>query len=126
MDFVNQIWTYVEPVWAWLYAGLAAYGPQTEAGAINWTQFGIQFGVIALVMALLMQSYGAILIFTVVGVIVHVAVDLVLPMVREGASFAMPPVSDMGYWQYIAFLAVAYIVVITVLAMLKAILFRGE
>lgn len=122
MEFVNQIWAYVEPVWAWLYAGFAAHG------ADSWTMFGIQGGVIAIVMALLMQSYGAILIFTIVGVIVHVVVNLVLPMVREGAQFSevIPPYTAMDYWQYIAFLAVFYFVAITVIGMLKAMVFRGD
>lgn len=120
MEFVNQIWAYVAPVWDWLYAGYAMHG------AASWTMFGIQAGVIALVMALLMQSYSAILIFTVVGTIVHVVVDQVLPMVREGASFAMPPFTAMDYWQYVAFLAVFYFVAITVLGMIKGLVFRGD
>ena len=122
MEFVNQIWAYVEPVWAWLHAGYAAHG------ADSWTMFGIQAGVIALVMALLMQSYGAILIFTIVATIVHVVVDIVLPMVREGAQFAdvIPPYTAMDYWQYVAFLAAFYFVAITVLGMIKAMVFRGE
>ena len=126
MEFVNQIWTYVEPFWAWLYAGLEAFGPVKANGSIDWVMFGIQGGIIALVMALLMQSYGAIIIFTIVGTIVHVVVDNVLPMVREGAAFTMPPFQAMDYWQYVAFLAAFYFVAITVLSIVKAILFRGE
>ena len=120
MEFVDQIWAYIAPVWAWLEAGLYAYGPQTDGG-VSWLFLGIQMGVIAVVMALLMQEYGAILIFTVVGVIVHVIVDVVLPMVRDSAAFEMPPVTDMLYWQYIAFAAAAYLVGITVLFIIKSI-----
>ncbi len=121
MEFVDQIWAYVQPVWAWLMAGLE--GSQHGAsGSVNWIMLGVQMGVIALVMALLMPSYGAILIFTVASVIVHVVVDQVLPMVRDGASFAMPPVTDMVYWQYIAFAAAAYLVGLTVLYIIKSIL----
>ena len=121
---IGEIQTYIAPVWAWFQEGLNVHGP-TAAEGINWMTLGIQMGVIALVMALLMQSYGAILIFTVVGTVVHVVVDQVLPMVREGAAFSMPPVTAMDYWQYLAFLGTAYLVGITVFAMIKAILFRG-
>lgn len=122
---IGEIYAYIAPAWEWLYAGLSQHGPGAEAEGINMMQLGIQMGVIALVMALLMQSYGAILIFTVVGMVVHVVVDQVLPMVREGAAFAMPPVTDMTYLQYLAFLGAAYLVGITVFSMIKAILFRG-
>lgn len=121
MEILDQIWAYIAPVWAWLLAGLDAYGPEMADGSISWLFLGLQMGVIALVMALLMQEYGAILIFTVVGVIVHVIVDVVLPMVRDGAAFAMPPVTDMVYWQYLAFAALGYFAGITVLSIVKAI-----
>lgn len=118
MEILDTVWGYLEPVWAWLRAGLDMYGPG------NWTELGIQMGVIAVVMALMMQSFGAILIFTVVGVIIHVVVDQVLPMVRDGAAFTMPPVSDMTYWQYVAFLALAYFVGLIVLFLIKSLVFR--
>jgi hypothetical protein len=121
MEIVDMIWGYVAPVWNWLAAGLAVHGPQTAANEINWTFLGLQMGVIALVMALLMQQFGAILIFTVLGAIVHVVVDIVLPMVRAGAGFELPPVTDMTYLQYIAFLAAGYFVAITVLSIIKGI-----
>lgn len=122
MEFVDMIWGYVAPVWNWLVAGLAVHGPKTAAGDINWTFLGLQMGVIALVMALLMQQYGAILIFTTLGVIVHVVVDVVLPMVRTSAPFNLPPVTEMPYLQYAAFLALGYFVAITVLSIIKSVL----
>jgi hypothetical protein len=121
MEFVDQIWTYVEPVWAWLMAGLES-SSHGAGGSVNWLMLGVQMGVIAVVMALLMPSYGAILIFTVASVIVHVVVDQVLPMVQNGASFAMPPVTDMLYWQYLAFAGLAYLVGLTVLFIIKSII----
>jgi hypothetical protein len=103
MEFLDTLWAYIEPIWAWLMAGLEAFGPVTETGEVAWIFLGIQMGVIGLVMALLMPSYGAILVFTIASVIVHVIVDEVLPIVRDGAAFAIPPVTDIAYWQYIAF-----------------------
>ena len=120
MEIVDQVWAYLEPVWIWLKEGLYAFGPIKD-GAISWMFLGIQMGVIAIVMALLMQEYGAILIFTVVSVIVHVLVDVLLPMVRDSAAFEMPPLTDMLYWQYLAFAALAYLVGLTVLYIIKAI-----
>ncbi len=121
MEILDQIWVYVAPVWDWLMAGLAAFGPQTASGDVAWIPLGIQMGVIAVVMALLMPNYGAILVFTIASTIVHVVVDEVMPIIRDGAAFAMPPVTDLGYWQYIAFAAGAYLIGLTVLYIVKAI-----
>ncbi len=123
MEFLDTLWAYVEPIWAWLEAGLLAFGPIGEGGGVSWVHLGIQMGVIALVMALLMPSYGAVLVFTVASVIVHVIVDQVLPIVQHGAEFAIPPVTDITYWQYIAFTGAAYLVGLTVLYIIKAIIF---
>lgn len=122
MEFLDPVMPYVEPVWAWLMNGVETFGPDTADGSVNWLFLGLQMGVIALVMALLMPSYGAILIFTVASVIVHVVVDQVLPMVRDGASFALPPVTDLVYWQYVSFAAAAYLVGLSVLYMIKSII----
>ena len=121
MDFLDPVMPYVEPIWAWLMNGVETFGPAKAEGGVNWLFLGLQMGVIGLVMALLMPSYGAILIFTVASVIVHVVVDQVLPMVRDGAAFALPPVTDMAYWQYIAFAGVAYLVGLSILYIIKAI-----
>ncbi|MFW6300584.1 MAG: hypothetical protein ACOC20_06660, partial [Oceanicaulis sp.] len=65
---------------------------------------------------------GAILVFTVFSAIINVVVDQVLPMIRGTGELALPPVSDITYWQYVAFAALAYLVGLTVLYILKAIL----
>ena len=120
MEILDTIWVYIEPVWSWLMAGLEA-SRHGAGGSVNWVMLGVQMGVIGVVMALLMPSYGAILIFAVASLIVHVVVDLALPMVREGASFAMPPVTDLIYWQYLAFAGLAYLVGLSVLYIIKSI-----
>lgn len=125
MEFLDTIWVYIEPVWNWLMVGLEG-SRHGDGGSVNWTMLGVQMGVIGVVMALLMPQYGAILIFTVASLIVHVVVDEVLPIVRDGASFAMPPVTDLVYWQYLAFGAAAYFVGLTVLYIIKSIILPGR
>ena len=122
MEYLDLVWSYLEPVWIWMMEGLEIYGPIANDGSINWVFLGIQMGVIGLVMALLMPSYGAVLVFTIASVIVHVIVDEVLPIVRDGEAFAFPPVTDMAYLQYLGFAAAAYLVGLTVLYIIKAIL----
>ncbi|MCW5723890.1 MAG: hypothetical protein KIS81_02915 [Maricaulaceae bacterium] len=116
---MNQILGYLQPVWSFFEPGIEAYG-----GGLGM-MFWVQFGVIAVVLALLMRSFGAILIFSVVGVIIHAVVDVVMPMVREQAAFAMPPVQDMTYLLFLGALFVGYFLAMIVLSIVKGIVFRG-
>lgn len=129
MEFLDTVKGWFAPVWDFFEPGLIAYAG--DGAAISWMPLLIQLGVIALVLTILMRSFGAILIFTVVGVIIHVIVDIVMPMVRESAAFAMPPFMadggpNMVYLGYIAALAVGYFLAIIVLSILKGMVFRGD
>lgn len=128
MEIFDTIMTYLQPVISFFMPGLLAYAG--DGTVVNWMGLGIQLGVIALVLALLMREFGAILIFTVVGVIIHVIVDVVMPMVREGAGFEMDALlaqlTQPNYWLYLGALAVGYLIAITLLSMIKGLLFRGD
>ena len=133
-DIMNQVMGVLGPVYDWFEPGLLAYAGAD--GAVNWMHLGIQMGVIALVLALLMREFGAILIFTVVGVIIHFIVDIVMPIVRGGESFSMDAVMayfQMGeggdmmiFAQYAGALAVGYFLGIIVLSIVKGLIFRGD
>lgn len=132
MEFLDQIMGYLQPVIDFFLPGLVAHAGD-QVAAVNWMPLGIQLGVIALVLALLMREFGAILIFTVVGVIIHVIVDNVMPMVRGGASAADFDFAAFGaqftqtdYLLYLGALATGYFLSIIVLSIVKGIFFRGE
>ena len=120
MEYVDMAKEYLFIAIDWLMNGVAEHGPQTQAGEIAWVHLGIQMGAIALIMALLMQEYAAILIMTIVGLIIHVIVDVAFPMIRDSAEFTVPPVTEMAYWQYLAFGALVYFLGITVLYIVKS------
>lgn len=129
MEFLDTVQGWFAPVWDFFEPGLIAYAG--DGAAISWMPLLIQLGVIALVLTILMRSFGAILIFTVVGVIIHVIVDVVMPMVRESAEFAMPPFMadggvNMVYLGYLSALALGYFLAIIVLSILKGMVFRGD
>ena len=132
MEILDQIMGYLQPVIDFFMPGLMAYATY-GAESVNWMHLGIQLGVIALVLALLMREFGAILIFTVVGVIIHVIVDIVMPMVRGGegsASFDFAAYASQftqtDYLLYLGALAVGYFLAIIVLSIVKGLLFRGD
>ena len=129
MEFLETVKGWLMPVWDYFTPGLVAYAG--DGAAISWMPLLIQFGVIALVLTILMRSIGAILIFTVVGVIIHVIVDVVMPMVRDGAAFTMPEFMldgglNMTYVAYLAALAAGYFLGIIVLSIFKGMIFRGD
>lgn len=130
MEFLDQIMGYIQPAIDFFMPGLLAHAG--DGAVVNWMPLGIQLGVIALVLALLMREFGAILIFTVVGVIIHVIVDVVMPMVRsaEGAAFDAAAfagqLTQPDYLLYLGALAVGYFLAIVVLSILKGLIFRGD
>ncbi|OLF73180.1 hypothetical protein AWH62_09585 [Maricaulis sp. W15] len=130
MEFLDQIMGYIQPAIDFFMPGLAAYAG--DGTVVNWMPLGIQLGVIALVLALLMREFGAILIFTVVGVIIHVIVDVVMPMVRGGGAGDFDIAAFGGqftqtpYLLYLGALAIGYFVAIIILSMIKGLVFRGD
>ena len=130
MEFLDTARGWFDQGYAFFEPGLLMYAGDGEM--VSWMPLLIQFGVIALVMAILLRSAGAILIFTVVAVIIHAIVDYVMPMVRgggmDGFDFGAVTSSftDMNYWLYLGALAVMYFVGILVLGGIKGMLFRGD
>jgi len=131
MEFLDQIMGYIQPAIDFFMPGLIAYAGD-GVSSVNWMSLGIQLGVIALVLALLMREFGAILIFTVVGVIIHVIVDIVMPMVRGGGSGGfdfnafVDQFTQTDYLLYLGALAIGYFIAIVVLSLIKGLIFRGD
>ena len=130
-DLISTVMGFLQPGIDWLMPGLSMHAG--DGSVVDWMNLGIQMGVIAFVLAMLMREFGAILIFTVLGVIIHVIVDIVMPMVRGGADAASFDVSafttqlmTMLYLQYLAALAVGYILMLIVLSILKGIFFSND
>jgi hypothetical protein len=127
---MEQIMGYLQPVIDFFMPGLLAYAG--DGASVDWVPLGIQVGVIALVLALLMREFGAILIFTVVGVIIHIIVDTVMPMVRGGGmdgfdlNVFISQFTQTEYLLYLGALAIVYLLSIAVLSIVKSLIFRGD
>ncbi|WP_421786319.1 hypothetical protein [Hyphobacterium sp.] len=130
MEFLDTARGWLDQAYAFFEPGLLMYAGNGES--VNWMPLAIQVGIIALVLALLLRSAGAILIFTIVGVVIHIIVDIVMPMVRGGGmdgfdfgAFANQ-FTDVTYLKYLGALAIAYFIGILILGMIKGMLFRGD
>lgn len=89
-------------------------------GTVN----GVQGLIIALVAALLLPSWGRLIVFVVGASFVHLIVDALLPVLASNAPLRLPDVLSMPFWRYVAVLLAGYLVVISLLALLKRILLK--
>jgi hypothetical protein len=82
--------------------------------------------LIAIIAAFLMYRWGSVFVVAVGATIVHAIVDVMLPVLANGAAFKLPPLMDGDYWRYLLTLYVGYLIVITVFYVIKRMLVRGE
>jgi hypothetical protein len=75
--------------------------------------------VIAILAALVMPRWARLLHMVVAAVALNVVVDVLLPVVVDGAGLALPPVLEAGFWHYVLLLFIGYFVVIGILFAIK-------
>jgi hypothetical protein len=110
MDHVNRafewVWAFIQPALDFLRDGF---------NHVNATD-GL---VIALVAAIIMQRWGQLLFWAVIAAVVDAFLSEVLPTMRAGARFHLPPLMDQHYWLQLGAVAAGMLVVIAVLFALK-------
>lgn len=82
--------------------------------------------LIALVATIFMGSWRQWIPLALVGVIVHVAIDAIIPVLADGAQFALPPIMEESFWTYALVLFLGYLIVIAVFFLIKSLLFRAK
>jgi len=80
--------------------------------------------IIAAVAALLLPGWRRLPAFTVGATVVHVLVDILMPVLRGGANPRLPDILELPFWREVAFLLVGYLIVIAVLFLLRRVLLR--
>ena len=84
----------------------------------------VQGLIIALVAALLLPSWRRLPVFVIGAAAVHVAADLLLPVVAAGASLRLPDVLEFYFWRYVATLLIGYLIIIAIIMVIKRIITR--
>ena len=82
--------------------------------------------LIAMGAAYFLHRWGNVFAMAVGAVIVHVIVDVMLPVLANQAAFQLPPLVDGDYWRYLLALYVGYILVISVFYMVKRVVLNRE
>ena len=84
----------------------------------------VQGLIIAAVAALLMPGWKRLPTFVAAATLVHVIVDVLLPVIAGGAALRLPDILELAFWREIAFLLVGYLIVIAVLFLLRRLLLK--
>lgn len=82
--------------------------------------------LIALAATIFMQSWRQWLPVAVLAVVVHVAVDVIVPVLAGRGEFRLPPLMEGEFWQMAGARFVGYLIVIAIFFMIKRLLFRGR
>ena len=84
----------------------------------------VQGLIIALVAVVMIPGWNRLFYFAIGATLVHILVDILLPVVASGAAFRLPPFVEVSFWRDVGVLFIGYLVVIAILLLIKNILFR--
>lgn len=85
----------------------------------------VQGLLIAIVAAYLLPAWGRIFVFALGAVLVHVVLDVMIPVLGRNAPFRLPPLVDVEYWRYVLALYIGFLIIIPVFYLVKVLVLRG-
>ena len=84
----------------------------------------VQGVIIALIAALIMPDWRRLPVFTLGAAVVHVLVDLLLPVITGGAALLFPDILELSFWRYVLALLAGYLVALSALMLVRKLLLR--
>jgi len=82
--------------------------------------------LIAMGAAYFLHRWANVFAIAIGATVVHVIVDVMLPVLANSAPFRLPPLVDGDYWRYLLALYVGYVLVITVFYIVKRVVLNRE
>lgn len=95
----------------------------------NYAQAGfheinaIQGLFIAVIAALMLYRWSGVFAIAVGAMVTHLLVDMLLPVLANGAPFRLPNVMDGAYWRYALTLYLGYVIAISIFYVIKRAVF---
>lgn len=80
--------------------------------------------IIALIAALLLPAWGRLPMFVVGATLVHIAVDVLRPLISGGGQIRLPEILEFYFWQDVAFLLIGYLIIIAVLYLVRRVFLK--
>jgi hypothetical protein len=84
----------------------------------------VQGLLIALAATVFMQNWKQWFGIALVAVVIHVAVDVIVPILSGGGEFRLPPLVEPSFWMQCASRYVGYLIVIAIFFAVKRVLLR--
>jgi len=84
----------------------------------------VQALIIALAAAQFLPNWRRLPMYAVYAAVIHVAVDVILPVLTQGAAFRLPAVLELPFWRYVATLLIGYLIIIALFALIKRLVLR--
>lgn len=81
--------------------------------------------LIAIGAAYFLHKWSSVFVMAIGAVLVHVILDVMIPVLANNAAFQLPPLVESEYWRYLLTLYVGYLLVITVFYVIKRMLLQG-
>jgi membrane-bound metal-dependent hydrolase YbcI (DUF457 family) len=85
----------------------------------------VQGLLIAIVAAYLLPAWSRLFVVALGAVLVHVLLDVMIPVLGRNAAFRLPPLVDIEYWRYLLALYIGFLIVIPVFYLVKLLVLRG-
>lgn len=85
----------------------------------------VQGLLIAMVAAYLLSKWSRIFVVALGATLVHVILDVMIPVLGRNAAFRLPPLVDIEYWRYLLALYIGFLIIIPVFYLIKIIVLRG-
>jgi hypothetical protein len=107
----------------WIQQFLAAANDYLQTGFYKVN--AVQGLLIAVVAAYFLQRWSRLFVVALGATLVHVALDVMIPVLGRNAAFRLPPLVDVEYWRYVLALYIGFLIVIPVFYLVKILMLRG-
>ena len=84
----------------------------------------VQGLIIALIASITLPDWRRLPAFSFGAAVVHIIIDVMLPVLANGSAFQLPDLLHSYFWIDFAILIVGYLIVITVLVLIRKIILR--
>ncbi|MEQ1754412.1 MAG: hypothetical protein ABL973_09795 [Micropepsaceae bacterium] len=81
---------------------------------------------IAVIAAIILHRWLGVFAVALGAAVVHLVLDVMLPVMANGAQFLLPNILDGAYWRYALTLYVGYVIVISVFYLIKRVFVNTE
>lgn len=108
---MEQVQDIFQTIWSYFQVGF--YHVNTVQGLL-----------IAAIVAYMMGSWRQLLPTTLLAVFAHAILNIMIPVLANGAAFKLPPLVEFSFWKSMLALFGGYLIVISIFFVVKTVVLR--